>query len=251
MADPLPAEFTFSNLTGRPPGPFVSLLSRVVGGVRDVQAQTVPYAQAWAAHNRDAIAATGPLWVVLGDSMSQGIGASRFDRGWVGRLAPSLPGHRCVNLSMSGGRIDDVLARQLPAMTSLGATPALVTVLIGANDLMSPRFRAGAADRMAALLERLPAGTVVGNQPGTYAAALEVNRVIDDTVAGRGMILAEFRDPRMRHWKGRLAADHFHPNDTGYAGMAEIFAEALTRHGPAPRRPAVRASDAPTSRRRP
>jgi lysophospholipase L1-like esterase len=33
----------------------------------------------------------------------------------------------------------------------------------------------------------------------------------------------------MRGWKGRLAADHFHPNDAGYAVMAEIVAEALTR----------------------
>jgi lysophospholipase L1-like esterase len=49
-------------------------------------------------------------------------------------------------------------------------------------------------------------------------------------VAHRGLGLAEFRDPRIRTWKGRLAADDFHPNDVGYAGMAEIFSEALTRH---------------------
>ncbi|MEN3298161.1 SGNH/GDSL hydrolase family protein [Pseudonocardia sp.] len=229
MPDSLPADFTFSNLTGRPPGPVVSFLSRLLPGVRDVQAQTAPYAQAWAEHNREALVATGPLWVVLGDSMSQGIGASRYDRGWVGQLAPSLPGHRCVNLSMSGGRIQDVLDLQLPAMASLGVEPALLTVMIGTNDLMSPPHRGGAARRLSMLLDRLPPGTIIGNQPGRYSDALEFNRLIDEAVAHRGQVLAEFRDPRMRGWKGRLAADHFHPNDAGYAVMAEIVAEALTR----------------------
>ena len=40
-------------------------------------------------------------------------------------------------------------------------------------------------------------------------------------------MIAEFRDRRMRSWKGKLSIDHFHPNDLGYAGMAEIVAEAL------------------------
>ena len=39
---------------------------------------------------RAALAADGPLWVAVGDSMSQGIGASAPDRGWVGQLAEHL-----------------------------------------------------------------------------------------------------------------------------------------------------------------
>ena len=42
-------------------------------------------------------------------------------------------------------------------------------------------------------------------------------------------MIAEFRDRRMRSWKGKLSIDHFHPNDLGYAGMAEIVAEALEK----------------------
>jgi hypothetical protein len=42
------------------------------------------YAAAWQAHNDAASAADGPLWVVLGDSAAQGVGASAYDRGWVG-----------------------------------------------------------------------------------------------------------------------------------------------------------------------
>ncbi|GAA4547259.1 hypothetical protein [Pseudonocardia xishanensis] len=34
-----------------------------------------------------------------------------------------------------------------------------------------------------------------------------------------------------RRWAGLLAADHFHPHDRDYEGMAAIMAEALGRHG--------------------
>ena len=108
------ADFDYSNLSGRPPGPFMSMASRFLQGVRDVQAQVEPYAHAWEAHNRAALAADGPLWVALGDSMTQGIGATRVrprvDRGRGRRAA----GHRMVNLSVTGGLVTDLLERQLP-----------------------------------------------------------------------------------------------------------------------------------------
>ncbi len=178
-------------------------------------------------HNAAALEADGPLWVALGDSMTVGIGASAYDRGWVGQLAAQTPGWRVVNLGISGGRVRDVIARQLPVLEQLA--PDLVTVLIGSNDIMNPRYRTQLPAEHAELLGRLPAGAVVGNQPGGFAAALEFNRQIDDAVRDRGLVLAELRDPRTRHWSGKLAADHFHPNDRGYAGMAEIFEEALRR----------------------
>ncbi|MBW0101460.1 SGNH/GDSL hydrolase family protein [Pseudonocardia sp. KRD-291] len=222
-------EFEYSNLSGRPPGRFIGAAGLVFRGIRRVQRQVEPYAREWGQHNRAALSASGPLWVALGDSMAQGIGASVPWRGWVGQLALSIPQYRLVNLSISGGLVADVLDRQLPAMEALGVVPDLVTCLIGSNDLMNPRHRPGTGDRMYELLARLPVGTVVGNQPGTFDAALEVNALIDDAVARRGLVLAELRDPRTRHWRGKLSADRFHPNDRGYAGIAAVFAEALDR----------------------
>lgn len=221
--------FDYSNLSGRASGPVVAWASRLLPGVRRVQQQVEPYAHAWEAHNRAAAVADGPLWVVLGDSMAQGVGASAYDRGWVGQLAETLPDHRLVNLSVYGGRVTDVLERQLPALESLGAAPDLVTVVIGSNDLISRRLRPALPAALAEMLQRLPVGTVVGTQPGGQPAAQEFNRQLDEAADAGRIVLAEFRDRRMRSWRGKLSSDHFHPNDAGYAGMAQIVAEAVAR----------------------
>lgn len=224
-----PGDVRFSNRTGRPPGRYITLASRVLPGIRRVQEQIEPYAAFWEDYNRGELARTGPLCVTLGDSMALGVGAASPDGGWVGRLAAALPRHRIVNLAQYGARVDDVLAQQLPAAQRL--RPDLLVCLIGANDLLQPRHQDGTGSRYAVLLDRLPPGTVIGNQPGTFAAALQVNGLIDDAVRRRGLVLAEFRDPRTRHWHGKLASDRFHPNDRGHAAIAEVFTEALCRAG--------------------
>ena len=222
-----PGDLRFSNRTGRPPGRYITLASRFLPGIRRVQEQVEPYAAFWEERNRAELARAGPLCVALGDSMALGVGAVTPEGGWVGRLAPALPGHRTVNLAQYGARVDDVVGTQLPAAQRLH--PDLLVCLIGSNDLMQPRHQDGVGDRYAALLDRLPPGTVIGNQPGTFAAALQVNGLIDDAVRHRGLVLAELRDPRTRHWRGKLASDRFHPNDRGYTGIAEVFTEALRR----------------------
>ncbi|GAY12702.1 SGNH/GDSL hydrolase family protein [Pseudonocardia sp. N23] len=218
-------EFEYDNLTGRPPGRLVSVASRILPGVREVQDQTVPFALAWQQHNRAAIAADGPLWVALGDSMTVGLGAPSHDRGWVGQVAATLP-MRVVNLAMSGARVPDVLERQIPALRSLGEA-ALVTLMIGSNDLMNREHRLRLPDGMRRLLDALPAGSVVSDQPGNSPAALGVNTLIADAVRDRGLVLADMRGPRTASWRGRLAADHFHPNEAGYAAIAAVFGDAI------------------------
>lgn len=223
----------FSNLSGRPAGRVVTLASLALPGVRSVQRQVAPFADEWRRRNTEVLAtptdASRPLWVALGDSMTLGIGASAPDQGWVGQLAAGMTGWQVLNLGINGGRVRDVIDRQLPVLESLVPQPDLVTLLIGSNDLMSPRLRKSLAGDLATLLQRLPAGTVVGNQPGSYQGALRVNRMIDDAVATRGLILAELRDPRTRNWRNKLAADRFHPNDSGYRGIADVFGEAINR----------------------
>ncbi len=249
MHDPLG---DYANRLGRPQGPVLRSLGLVVPGVRRVAAQIEPYAAAWAAANREALAADGPLWVALGDSMSQGIGASAWDAGWVGRVRDALvtrgEAHRVVNLSASGARTQDVVEAQLPLMGRLGVTPDLVTVLVGANDLGSRARRARLLEAWDRLIALLPDASVVATMPQPVAAAHAVNEAIGDAVRDRGFVPVTVDIG----WRGRLAEDHFHPNDAGYELIAEAFIEAIgaARHdagdgaGPvaagAPRQPSAR-----------
>lgn len=217
--------WSYSNLPSRPSGRVIRALGAVLPGIRRTQDQVVPYAEAWARHNAAAVLGDEPLWIVLGDSMAQGIGASAFDRGWPGALADLLPRrYRMVNLSAYGARTRDVLDRQWPAALELGPA-ALVTCVIGSNDVVWRKHRAGLVPAFTELVEVLPPDTVVSNLPNPSEAAAEVDRILRTRGAERGLRLADIR----RHpisWRGKLAPDFFHPNDAGYRAMAEVIAPA-------------------------
>lgn len=223
-------EFAYSNLSGRPPGRLVSVAGRVLPGVAEVQRDVTPFGEAWQRDNVPALGETGPLWVALGDSLTQGVGAPAHDRGWVGQLRDRLRAGgtpvRVVNLGVSGAKTVDVLERQLPVLETLDAE--LVTVMIGSNDLMRPRNRRQLVDRFTRMLHRLPPGAVVTTLPNPSRVAAAVNTTIGRIAADRGLVVAELRDPRLGSWRGRLAADHFHPNERGYRGIAEVVAESIT-----------------------
>lgn len=235
--------FTYSNESGRPTGPFLRTLGAVLPGVRAVQAQIAPYAAAWQRDNLTALRAQGPLWVALGDSMTQGIGASAHDRGYVGQLSRTLSeqgwAHRLVNLSFNGARVQDVLDRQLPALDDLVVSegaPALVTVVIGSNDIVLRAHRAGLPARFEAMLDRLPAGAVVSNLPNPSREAEQLDALLRRREAAGSLTLADMRHGGPTSWRGRLAGDLFHPNDLGYAGMAEVVGTAVERSGALERR---------------
>lgn len=219
-------------MTPRRAGWLVRVGARLSPGIRKVQAQTAPYAAAWEEVNAAALRMAGPLWVALGDSMSQGIGASRFDLGWVGQLRVLLDqagrSYRVVNLSFYGARVEDVLARQLPAVRALDAAPALVTVLIGSNDMVSRMRRRNLLSSYDTLLRQLPPGAVVASPFGNFGLGRELNVLIAAEAARRGLRVVNNRDgASATSWRGKLAEDHFHPNDAGYAALAEDFFETI------------------------
>lgn len=115
----------------------------------------------------------GLLYVALGDSAAQSIGASRPEHGYVGVLAQRLrdsTGHRVqvVNLSRSGARMHDVTDSQIPALAALGRTPHVITVAIGGNDILQYDRAAFclASDR---LTSALPSSTYVADVPCRHA----------------------------------------------------------------------------------
>jgi len=202
-------------------------------GVRSVHAQVALFARAWDEANDTALNGRGPLWVVLGDSTAQGIGAPAHDQGYVGQLRSALDDHsstpwRVVNLSRSGARAAEVVTAQLPRLEALDAAPELVTCAIGANDM----FPTPLPDLLASLREimrRLPTGALVATLPQGLrpARATVVNDVIRAEAPAAGLVVADVWAHTGPPWHGKLAADGFHPGLTGYADWAAAFAEAL------------------------
>lgn len=212
----------------------MSILGRVVRlflpGVRKVHGQVARYAAGWEAANGAALAGAGPLWVVLGDSTAQGIGAPSWDEGYVGQLRRALDDGseqpwRVVNLSKSGARTDDVLNRQLPALAGMKAD--LVTCAIGANDIV--RRVPGLDDRMRQIIARLPERAIIATLPqGVGSERTEaVNRLIRAEAPAAGLVVADVWARTGPPWHGKYAEDRFHPGALGYADWAAAFADVL------------------------
>ncbi|MFI6830452.1 SGNH/GDSL hydrolase family protein [Kribbella sp. NPDC050241] len=211
---------------------------RWVDGVAYVDVQAKTYADFWTRQNEKALTADGPLWVVLGDSTAQGLGASSPLHGYVGQVLNALrrTGNpwRVLNLSRSGAQTRHVLADQLPLVE--GLQPALVTCGIGNNDILGTppkRFR----DHLGQMIERLPSSSVVmdltvpdglwriGGVASPYVAG--INQLISATATARGLTVAEVSRHARPPWRGMLAPDSFHPNNLGYRRHADALLAAL------------------------
>lgn len=225
--------FSYTNLSGRPRGAFLTLAGRVLPGITRVHDDVAPFAEAWRQDNLAALAGARPMWVALGDSLTQGIGAPSHDRGWVGqvrdRLADDGLDYAVLNLAVSGATTRDVLERQLPVLAELPEQPpvGLVTLMVGSNDLLRPSNRKLLPANYLQLLEALPRGSVVTTLPNPSAAARRANAILQRVAGEHGLVVAELRDPRTSSWRGKLAADHFHPNELGYAAMADVLSDVL------------------------
>jgi hypothetical protein len=130
---------TAADISGLRAGPF----GRWADGVIALRADCVTFASHWDAHNQQVLAERGPLWVVLGDSSAQGLGAPSPMGGYVGQVLAQLRRRtgqrwRVLNLSLSGALIRDVLHDQLPR---LPVAPDLVTCGVGPTTSCTPRRR--------------------------------------------------------------------------------------------------------------
>jgi acyl-CoA thioesterase-1 len=215
-----------------------TLARALVPGVRRVHRQVARYAKEWEEANGLALAAAGPLWVVLGDSTAQGIGAGTSAEGYVGQLRPLLdqrrepdtPPWRVLNLSKSGARTAHVLAVQLPRLEELRREhpPELVTCAIGANDLV-PTPAEVLVSQLRQVIRQLPSGAVIATMPQGLRPrrALVVNEMIRAEAPAAGLRVADVWRHTGPPWRGKFASDGFHPAALGYADWAAAFAEAL------------------------
>jgi lysophospholipase L1-like esterase len=131
-----------------------------------------------------------------------------------------------VNLARSGARAVDVVEEQLPIVDLLPRPPALVSCVVGTNDLMRNPAPPVVAGRLRRLAEHLPAGSIVATLPSASSPSVRwINRALRASLAANGHHVAEL-GPHLMGVRG-LAADRFHPSDQGYEAWVAAFAEPL------------------------
>lgn len=178
------------------------------------------------------------IYVALGDSAAQGIGADSPEKGYVGLIAARLNNqtHRpvkIINLSKTGAKIDDVLATQLPKLSQL--KPDIVTLEIGANDIKT--FSAAIFEKQVKeLLERMPANAYISDIPyfggrsrfldsSQERNVLAANAILHEQATGKNIRLVELHQETYQRnqnfWV--YAIDYFHPNSIGYRAWADAF----------------------------
>lgn len=212
-------------LTGR-------VMRRLRPGVAATLGASSEYRRYWDASNDRARREEGPLWVAVGDSTAQGLGASAPDRGYVGQLLVRLREAqrrpwRVVNLSVTGARILDVAHDQVARIVEAGQ-PELVTCAVGANDVIRFGFRRVAAE-LHALIRALPPEAVIATVPQGLLPGRthELNEIIRRDAGHAGLRVADVWAHTGPPWQGKYAADDFHPNDTGYRDWCAAFAAAI------------------------
>ena len=201
------------------------LIGRFSEGVAEIEAQVERYAQLWDEANNDARHAAGPLWIALGDSSTQGVGASRWELSWAHTVLERLrettgDNWRLVNLAMSGGRFADVSDHQIPVLHTMLPKPQLVTCVIGSNDLMWRRRTSGIFADAEEAVDLLPKRTLVSRLNGPGPRPAELNKIFEQGSESKDHQLFNIWD-----WpsgRGALAADRVHPSDLGYGHMAEL-----------------------------
>lgn len=189
--------------------------------------------------------AGGLVYVALGDSAAQGLGASRPEASYVGLTAQRLRDEtgrvQVYNLSKSGATLRDVLETQLAALRALPVRPDVVTVCIGGNDVRAfdrGRFAKDSADLAAAL----PPGSYVSDVPyfalpWWTAESDEASDVLTAALRAEGVTVVPLHHAMRVQGRQALvtqhAADLFHPNDRGYRVWASAFWERIAPDVPA------------------
>ena len=206
------------------------LLGRFSEGIAEIDTQVERYHQRWDEANEAARLETGPLWVALGDSSSQGVGASEWELGWTHAVLARLrettgDPWRLINLSMSGGRFLDVADRQVPVLNTMLDTPDLVTAVIGSNDLMWRRGIRGVVKDANRAVDRIPDGAFVSKLNGPGPRPKMMNDVFQRGADTKGHQL--FNIWNWPSGRGALASDRVHPSDIGYDHMTELAWTAI------------------------
>lgn len=216
-----------------------------LGGRRTVNRHVDEYATHWGnranEHPADVL-----HYVALGDSAAQGVGASSVDKGYVGLIASRLSEATgrpvaVTNLSVSGAVSADVVRDQLDTFRSLPFTPDVVTMDIGANDVIFPHSNLEKfTESLSTILATVPRGSFIADVPWVMIPVMEKQSIAmaeraAELVDQHGHHLVELHKPSRElgyfRYHRSTAKDWFHPNDKGYEAWADSFWNAIEASG--------------------
>lgn len=216
----------------RTAGVVTTALRRVSPGVARVEATREPHAAFWDKWNKEAALAEGPLWVALGDSSTQGIGAHDPLDSWVPHVLDKLrttsgEPWRVINLSITGGQFSDVIRYELPRLAELETNtdqPPLCTLIVGSNNLIAPATWLDASRELEQILTSLPRRSVVARVGVSKAFNSVMARRFNHTINRVGTE-RDFELFWPWDWPSLdgMAEDKFHPSPKGYGYMTDII----------------------------
>ena len=193
------------------------------------------------------------LYVALGDSTVEGIGASDPNATYVSRLHARLrtvyPRASVANLGLGGATSADVISGQLERAVLL--RPHLVTLSIGPNDITArvpvPDYERH-VDTIFRRLTRETSAVVVANllpdlaitprfrgrevAPVVGGLTVRFNEALTRAARSHGVELVDLYQPSRAEIPRRpelVAADGYHPSDLGYARWAELLWAGVER----------------------
>ncbi len=225
-------ELVAAALTPATPGAFVRILGSVLPGVGRTRDQIVTYAEEWKAEAHAAIESDLPVFVALGDSLAQGVGASTRSLSYVNLVRQGLeergiPEFAVLNLSRSGARIHDVLETQLPALEAANVDVFGGVCTVGSNDLVRSSRLRQTRRRFTELLVALPDPITMVTIPDSKSmTAKSMNKHIRRQAELLDRPLIDVA-AALTSWRGMVAGDGFHPNDRGYQLWADTILAGL------------------------
>jgi acyl-CoA thioesterase-1 len=192
----------------------------------------------------------GLVYLALGDSAAQGIGASRPGRGYVGLIADQIRMQtsrpvQVINISKSGAKLSDVIRDQLPLVARYKAD--IITVDIGGNDIRH-YSKEQYEKQIDQLTSQLPKGTIIADIPyfmhGKWERdSISAAEIITCQALRNGLSVAKLHDQMsdrgLKSMLSDFAADWFHPNDNGYKIWAKAFESPIRERLKAATKPAT------------
>lgn len=192
-----------------------------------------------------------PLYVALGDSLTAGLGAEKYQESYPYLLAQDLSGSAPVslrNLAIPGHRSDDLIKNQLEP--AIAAQPDIIILLIGINDIHGFYGREKFKKNYQLILERLTKETKAKiyaisipflGAPGLFLPPLNYyfdykttgfNKIIRGLAAAYGVEYLDLAAPTRTLFQAGgpyYAADSFHPSAAGYAVWKKIIYESINK----------------------